>query len=73
MAARSAVISTVRRSIRSGPRTGIGMSRSTPSLYHGAKPFLPRRGIGSFSPSIFFWSMIRPLRSACGVGGQPGM
>ncbi len=73
MAARSAVISTSRRSIRSGPRTGIGMSRSTPSLYQGAKPFLPSRGIGSFSPSIFFWSWIRPLIRACGVGGQPGM
>ncbi len=36
IAVRSAEISTVRRSIRSGPRTGMGMSRSTSPRYHGA-------------------------------------
>ena len=34
-AVRSAAISTVRRSIRSGPRTGTGMSRSTSPRYQG--------------------------------------
>ena len=34
-AVRSAAISTVRRSIRSGPSTGIGMSRSTSLRYQG--------------------------------------
>ena len=64
-AVRSAVISKVRRSIRSGPKTGIGTSRSTSPRYQGEAE--------TFSPSIFFWSMMRPFRSACGVGGQPGM
>ena len=55
-AVRSAVISTTRRSIRSGPRTGMGTSRSTSPRYQGDCEIR--------SPSIFFWSTIRPFRSA---------
>ena len=42
-AVRSAVISTSRRSIRSGPRTGMATSRST-SVYQGVVPFGRSRG-----------------------------
>ena len=49
------------------------MSRSTSLRYHGVFPFRLKIGMSIFSPSIFFWSMIRPLSRAWGVGGQPGI